>query len=72
MVNIVTHPGYTEKDRRVALLNDYETGSAYVQDNLSKKNTLFFIKLEHLEGELAIGLGRRAFDDSLRSANKRT
>ena len=35
-VNVVTHPGYTEKvkDRHIAFLNDHEKGSGYVQENL--------------------------------------
>ena len=67
-VNIVTHPGYTERDRRIALLNDDEKGRTYLRDNIDKKNALFFIKLEHAEGELAVGLGRRTFDADLDNA----
>ena len=61
VVNVVTHSGYTETDRRVAQLNDHEMGRVYLLDNLPKKGTLFFIKLAHREGEFAVGLGRRTF-----------
>ena len=64
-VNIVTHPGYTEKDRRIAKLRDHALGTAYLTSNLSTKGALFLIKLEHPEGELAVGLGRRTFDATL-------
>ena len=43
-VNVVTHPGYTERDRRVALLKDHEAGRAYLQEHLSKQGALFLIK----------------------------
>ena len=52
-VNVVTHPGYTAKDRRIALLKDHEAGQAYLCDHLSKQGALFLIGLEHTEGELA-------------------
>ena len=61
VVNIVTHSGYTETDRRVAQLNDHEMGRVYLLDNLPKTGALFFIKLAHREGEFAVGLGRRTF-----------
>ena len=65
LVNVVTHPGYTEKDRRTALLKDHELGADYVLDNISTDGTLFLIKLQHPEGEFAVGLGRRTFNDDM-------
>jgi hypothetical protein len=37
-------------------------GAAYLENNLQKRSALFLIQLEHSEGELAVGLGRRIFD----------
>ena len=64
-VNVVLNPHYTEKDQRVALLKDRKMGAAYVKDNLEKEGALFLIELEHCEGELPVGLGRRTFDATL-------
>ena len=61
-VNVVLHSGYTAADQRAALLGDHERGQAYLQKNLSEQGALFFIRLTHSEGELAVGLGRRDFD----------
>ena len=36
--------------------------TTYLQQNRSQKGALFFIRLKHTEGELAVGLGRRDFD----------
>ena len=60
-VNVVIHPGYTDKDARVAQLQGHEEGIAYLRDHLSEHKALFLIRLEHKEGELAVGLGRRTF-----------
>jgi len=60
-VNVVTHPGYSEADQRVALLQG-ESGQQYISQNLTVRGALFLIRLEHAEGELAVGLGRRTFD----------
>ena len=61
-VNLVTHPGYTEADRKVAFLKE---GEDYITQNLTKKGSLFFIRLSHFEGELDVGLGRRSFDNTV-------
>ena len=37
--NIVTHPGYSERDRRIALLNDHQLGHAYLQEHLNQRGT---------------------------------
>lgn len=60
--NVVTHPGYSEADRRIALLG--ESGEQYLAKNMEVRGALFLIRLAHFEGELAVGLGRRSFDDS--------
>ena len=44
------------------MLKDHVAGQAYLRDHLSKQGALFLIGLEHAEGELAAGLGRRTFD----------
>ena len=63
-VNVVTHPGYSEADQRVALLQG-ESGQQYISQNLTVHGALFLIRLAHAEGELAVGLGRRTFDASV-------
>ena len=64
-VNIVTHSRYSEADRRTAFLKDASKGQEYITANWDKKGALFFIRLEHYEGEFNVGLGRRAFDERL-------
>ena len=44
------------------MLKDHEAGRAYLRNHLSKQGALFLIGLEHAEGELVAGLGRRTFD----------
>ena len=58
------HPGYTAADQRAAKLNDHELGSAYVRHAMQVQGALFLIRLEHPEGEFAVGLGRRNFNDT--------
>ena len=65
-VNLVTHPGYTEIDRRLALAG--EKGCSYVADHIDCRKSYFLIELEHLEGEFSVGLGRRTFDAELDDA----
>jgi hypothetical protein len=38
-------------------------GKSYVHNNIGEKGVLFFINLKHSEGELALGLGRRSFQE---------
>jgi len=41
-----------------------ESGEQYLAKNMEVRGALFLIRLAHFEGELAVGLGRRSFDDS--------
>ena len=63
MLNVVTHAGYKEKDRRKALLSDDGVGQAYIDANFDVKSALFLMELEHFEGESRIGLGVRTFNE---------
>ena len=65
LCNVVTHAGYTEKDRNHAVAADPSVGALYVSQNLQEKGALFLIELEHFEGEFKVGLGRRTFNDSV-------
>ena len=65
LCNVVSHAGYTEKDRNHAVAADPASGALYVSQNLKKKGALFLIELEHFEGEFKLGLGRRTFNDSV-------
>ena len=58
VLNAVTDADYTDAHRRVDLLKD---GEVYIDANINK-DVCFLLRLEHLEGEFAVGLGRRAFD----------
>ena len=64
-VNVVFHPGYTHQDQQAARLNDYDLGRAYLRENVSESGALFFVSLQHREGELKVGLGRRTFNNAL-------
>ena len=61
--NVVTHPGYSDVDRRIASIG--EGGAQYLADNIDERRALFLIRLEHFEGELPVGLGRRSFDKDI-------
>lgn len=67
-LNRVTNPLYTEKDQRVALVKDPSHAEAYIQQNVDTPGALFLIRLKHCEGEFAVGLGRRTFDEAVDDA----
>lgn len=62
-LNRVRHPKYTEADQRVAVAKDACYGGEYLRDNINEPGALFLIQLTHHEGEFAVGLGRRTFND---------
>jgi hypothetical protein len=57
-VNVVNHLGYGEHEATVAQMLD--RGEAYVTSALAEEGGLFWIELDHGEGELSVGLGRRS------------
>lgn len=64
-LNRVTNPNYTTKQQRVEIAMDESNGAAYLSKHIDSKGALFFIKLKHFEGEFAVGLGRRTFNEEV-------
>ena len=48
-----------------ALLSENSEWESYLEENLNKPKALFMLRLEHREGELALGLGRRTFNSKV-------
>ena len=63
-LNRVTHPGYTKAEQRAKRVASSTLGESYISENIDKEHALFFIKLGHKEGELAVGIGRRTFNST--------
>jgi hypothetical protein len=61
VLNSVSHPGYTEADRRRDRLSDHQEWLSHLNRNWSTQGQLWLFQLEHFEGEYRIGLGRRLF-----------
>lgn len=64
-LNRITNPNYKETEQSAAIAGDESCGAAYLDDHINQKGALFFISLKHFEGELAVGLGRRTFNDDI-------
>ena len=61
VLNSVSHPGYTDADRRRDRLSDHQEWLSHIHRNWSTNGQLWLFLLEHFEGEYRIGLGRRLF-----------
>ena len=64
-LNVVNHAGYTNTQRQTALNCDPLVGKGYLLSNIGVRGAIFFIELEHFEGEWKVGLGRRTFNETL-------
>ena len=62
---VVDGKRYSKQARATNSLIDKNNAESYIQEHLHKKGSLFLIKLDHQEGEFAVGLGRRLFDKTL-------
>eukprot|EP00965_Chrysotila_dentata_P068926 2277738-Pleurochrysis_carterae.AAC.1 len=61
-LNIVTYPGYTDADARRASVA--EGAATYLEKNFDEKDALFLVEITDAEGEFALGLVRRTFDET--------
>jgi len=58
-LNVVTNPNFTHADARQAHLTD--SFRVHLRDSWHTKKKVWFVRMPHLEGELAVGLGVRTF-----------
>ena len=63
--NVVSHAGYTARQRTAALAADVSVGQHYVQTAIDVQGALFLIELEEFEKEFKVGLGVRTFNAAL-------
>jgi len=62
-VNMVRHAGYTARDAQIENAKDTERGQRYLNRNFEVRGAIFFIKLQHFEGEFPLGLAQRTFSE---------
>lgn len=70
-LNRVANPNYSESQQKVAIASNDVHGAAYLSEQIDVKGALFLIKLKHNEGEFAVGLGRRTFNEAVDLAHER-
>ena len=63
-LNRVRHAGNTSRDVAVAVAHDQGAWECHLATQLAVAGVLWLIRLEHFEGEFALGLGRRTFATS--------
>eukprot|EP00962_Isochrysis_galbana_P061147 scaffold36278_cov134-Isochrysis_galbana.AAC.1 len=61
-LNVVLHQGYTQSDHELQVLA--EQGRDYLAKTFDQPGALFWIKLNHNDGEYMLGLGRRTSQPS--------
>ena len=61
---VVDGEHYSKQARTQRCLIDKSNAQSHIQKLLPVQGSLFLIRLGHQEGELAVGLGRRLFDEA--------